>query len=166
MENFKKESDLKDALKWIINILNTKSIQYQIAGGFGAYLYGSHRNINDIDIDIRSEGFTSILPDIKNYIVFGPARYKDEKWDIDLITLNYHGQLIDISGTNEAKIYDEKNKKWIPYPDNFEMAQKIKTFDIEIKMIDPNDLINYKKLLNGEHQKIDITAIEHYLSTK
>jgi hypothetical protein len=41
-----------NALRWIIGILDRHNIQYQITGGFAAKLYGSSREVNDIDIDI------------------------------------------------------------------------------------------------------------------
>ncbi|MFZ2522802.1 MAG: hypothetical protein WAW92_00245 [Minisyncoccia bacterium] len=40
------------ALRWIVNILESKSIQFQVTGGFAAKLYGSQRELADIDIDI------------------------------------------------------------------------------------------------------------------
>lgn len=46
-----------NALKWIIKILNSKNIPYQISGGFAAKMYGSIRPLNDIDIDIPEDNF-------------------------------------------------------------------------------------------------------------
>ncbi len=155
------------ALKWIIPILQKHSIQYEISGGFSAHIYGANRPINDIDIDISEEKFTAILPDIQNYIIYGPAPYKDEKWDLDLkILLNYEGQLIDIAGASNVKIYDEKEQNWRNFSSKFNTSQTKTIFEIEVQVIDPKDLIEYKKLLNGEHQKVDIKAVEKYLLTQ
>jgi len=159
------QPELETALKWIVKILNKHSIPFQIAGGFGVHLYGGRRPINDIDIDIPNEKFQDILPDIKSYIDFGPARYQDKKWDLDLITLDYHGQLIDISGAYGAKIYDEENNLWQPYPSQFDTARQIDVFGITVPVMNPEDLMGYKKLLNGEHQKEDIKVMEKYILT-
>lgn len=76
------ESKVIEALQWIVGILEKHNVPYQISGGFAARLYGATRPINDIDIDIAHDGFEKILPEVREYIFFGPADYKDEKWDI------------------------------------------------------------------------------------
>lgn len=157
------EAKLESALKWIISILNKHHVPFQIAGGFGARLYGSRRPVNDIDIDIPNENFKDILPEIREFITFGPARYRDEKWDLDLITLDYKNQLIDISGAFGAKLYNETSKNWQPYPCQFETAHLIKMFGMDLPVMNPHDLIAYKGLLNGAHQKEDILAMENYI---
>ena len=74
----KTEAKVKKALKWIVNILNKYDIPFQIAGGFAAHFYGSERSINDIDIDIPEEHLETILADVKDYIIEGPGRIRDE----------------------------------------------------------------------------------------
>jgi hypothetical protein len=36
------------------------------------------------------EAFDIIYDEIKEFIIFGPAHYKDDRWDLKLLTLNYH----------------------------------------------------------------------------
>lgn len=160
---------VEKALKWIIPILQKHDIRYEISGGFAAHIYGADRHINDIDIDVdlSEDKLKKILPDIKNYITYGPATYKDAKWDLELkILLDYEGQLIDIASANNVKIYDKKTKKWRDFSSKFNTSQIKKIGDITTQLIDPNDLITYKKLLDGAHQKIDIMAVEKHLQLK
>jgi len=155
---------IEDALKWIVSILRKYNITFQISGGFAANIYGAKRPINDIDIDVPEDVMELLLPDIEPYITFGPARYKDKKWDLKLITLNYKGQEIDIGGAFEAKIFDGQNKVWVHCPAKFETAQIHTIYGVEVPVVRPQDLIEYKKLLDGEHQKTDIAAAEEYLA--
>src|SRR3989339_1102081 len=143
------------ALKWIIDILNRNKVRYQITGGLAAHFYGANRKVNDIDLDIPENEFDKILPEIRKYITFGPAQYKDKKWDVKLITLNYRGQEIDLGGAFEAKLYDDIKKRWIPIPADFSKIKVMKVNDININVVDANDLIDYKRLLEGEHQTED-----------
>jgi hypothetical protein len=157
------ENKLLKALYWIIGILNKHSIEYNISGGFSAHLYGSNRQINDIDIDISENDFEKIYNDVNSFIILGPEDYKDERWDLKLMTLNYFGQEIDISGAFNQKIFDDVSQKWIHSPANFSKSRKITFEGIELHVIDPNDLVNYKKLLSGDHQKIDIKAVQEFI---
>lgn len=157
------ENKLLKALHWIVGILNKHKIQYNISGGFSAHLYGSNRPVNDIDIDIPEDDFEKIYDDVKAYIILGPENYKDERWDLKLMTLNYFDQEIDIGGAFKQKIFDDISQKWINLPTNFSKSKKINVDGIELNIIDPHDLVNYKKLLSGEHQKIDIKAVQEFI---
>ncbi|MFA6027367.1 MAG: hypothetical protein WC752_00360 [Patescibacteria group bacterium] len=157
-------SQLEPALKWIVDILRKHKVPFQIAGGFAVHLYGGTRPINDIDIDIPDKKFPNIIPDIKKYIKFGPAQYKDEVWDLNLITLDYHGQEIDICGAHGAKIYNRTTKKLQPYPCQFETASLISAYGITVPVMDAHDLLAYKRLRNNENQQEDIVAMEKYIA--
>lgn len=154
------------ALQWIIEILNRLNIQYQIAGGFAAKLYGSERELNDIDVEISEKDFYKILPEIHLYITWGPARFKNEKWDTMLIILDYKGQMIDISGVETAKMSNKERTKWIPNELSTFNTIDIEVADLIVKVIHPKGLIEYKKELDGEHQILDIQATEKYLLGK
>lgn len=153
----------KDALRWIVGLLNAKHIPYQISGGFSAKLYGSPRPLNDIDIDIPDGKFEDILPEVKDFVIYGPAHYQNGKWDLTLMTLNYYGQEIDIGGSDSAKVSNQERTRWIPIPTDFSRYVPMSVDDIEIKVIPPEELIGYKQHLDGDHQKVDIEATKSCL---
>lgn len=148
-----------NALVWITNILNSKKIPFQISGGLAAKIYGSPRPLNDIDIDIFEKNFIDIYKDVKPYIVYEPNRYKDEKWDCYLMTLNYFGQEIDICGADNAKITAKDNKTWISLSSDLKNVNYQEYLGIMVPVIPKQELIDYKRQLNGGHQLIDIDAI-------
>jgi len=154
---------LINALHWIITILNKHNVSYIISGGFSAHLYWSNRRVNDIDIDIAESDFEKILADVREYIIFGPAQWIDEKWDLQLITLNYFGQEIDIWGASQIKLFDDILEQWLPMPANLNSHQKMVVECLEVNVVNPYDLIRYKSLLNGEHQQIDIQAVREHI---
>ncbi len=151
------------ALRWIVAILDQQGVKYVISGGFAAYLYGSKRQINDLDVDIPENDIEKIRRDVKDYIVAGPEHVQDERWDLLSMTLNYHNQEIDISGALQQKVYDDVYQKWVNIPANFSKAKKMVVDGIQINVMDPQDLIFYKKFLIGAHQKADIKAIREFI---
>lgn len=146
--------------KWIVNILNKYKIPFVISGGLAGKSYGSQRPLNDIDIDIHDSDFNIILNDIKPHIIFGPDQYRDERWDLLLVTLNHEGQEIDISGGDTLKICDARTGKWKLNQTNFFNTEKRNIFGIKVPVISRKDLIEYKSMLIGEHQLLDIQAAQ------
>ena len=102
--------DTEGALKWIVNILEKHQINFEVRGGFVARIYGSDRELADIDIQIKNTHLGEIFSEIKNYIIFGPQKYKDKNWDLLLLTLRYKGQDIDISGLGSVRIFNKIRK--------------------------------------------------------
>ncbi len=150
---------IKNALVWITNILNGKSIPFQISGGLAAKIYGSSRPLNDIDIDIPEEDFINIYEDIKSYIIYGPGQYKDKKWDCYLMTLNYFGQEIDICGAYNTKITTKDNKRWMKLPTNLGNINYQEYLGVTLPVMPKQALIDYKQQLDGDHQLVDINSI-------
>ncbi|HAO64858.1 TPA: hypothetical protein DCQ44_02650 [Candidatus Taylorbacteria bacterium] len=157
------EKTLK-ALQWIVGILDKNKVDYQIAGGFAASVYGSKRKINDIDIDMHEADFLKIIPEIKPYIIYGPKRFKNEKWDLELITLDYNGQEIDLSGADTLRMSNKDKTAWISYEKTSFNTVPRTVNGLNIKVLHPLELINYKKELDGEQQSEDILAVEKYIS--
>ena len=91
----------------------------------------------------------------------------NEKWDCSTLSLNYHGQDIDMTDVDTLKMTNVGKTEWIDVK-NIRLFDAIKTDinGITISIMDPRDLIAYKKELGGEHQLIDIEAVQKYLNKK
>ncbi len=144
---------------WIITILQNKHIPFAISGGLAAKSYGSPRQLNDIDIDVHDVDLEKLVEEVKPYITFGPARYKNERWDLQLIKLCHEGQDIDIGGCDNLKICDARTGIWEPCPTDFTDVTYRDIFGIIVPVTPKAELIAYKSMLQGDHQKIDIDAV-------
>jgi hypothetical protein len=158
--------DPANTFRWLVSILKAHDVPFVVAGGLAAKSYGSPRPLNDIDIDIRNEDFPKLLPAIAPYALFGPARYRDEKWDILLATLEHDGQEIDIAGGHDAKLYDDKAGRWVDIPCDFSRSEPREIFGVSVPVVSPEELIAYKSLLNGLHQRVDIEAAVAFLGER
>ena len=134
-------SKTKEALIWITNILKAHHISFQIAGGLAVQAYGSTRKLMDIDIDIPEEDFEKISREITPFIVFGPAQFKDENWDLFLVTLNYQGQEIDLSGAHNTKIYDKVDKCWKKIITDFSNVEYKNILGLSVPVIKREELV-------------------------
>ena len=152
----------KKAFAWIISILRKNKIPFQISGGLAARIYGSTRELADIDIDIPEERFEEILPAVKKFAIFGPAKYKDKNWDLYLMTLNYKGQEIDLCGYRTAKIFDKKRKKWISYPTDLSHINYKRILGLTIPVVSKKNLIEHKSKLLRRVDKTDLEAMNSF----
>ena len=150
----------EQTFKWIVGILRKHGVLFIVTGGLAAKSYGSPRALNDIDIDIHDKDFELILDDIKPYIVFGPAHYHDERWDLLHVVINYEEQEIDISGGDTLKICDARTGEWKSVLTDFSNFEQREIFGIKVPVISRDDLIAYKSMLQGQHQRVDIQATQ------
>lgn len=151
----------KKAFKWIVKILQKHKITFEVRGGFAARAYGSGRELADIDIQVKNIKTETFVSKVKNFIIWGPKRYKDNNWDLFLLTLKYKGQVIDISGLGSTKIFNKAEKKWEPLAfDPFFSIQK-EIYGIKVPIISLRRLINYKKKLSRRVDIQDVKNLSH-----
>jgi len=151
----------KAAFHWITNILEQHNIVYKISGGFAARIYGVDRELADIDIEVEDANILKIAEDVKPFIIFGPARYTDNNWDLELITLKYEGQEVDIFGT-KAKIFNHETKQWEPCPGNLKSIEIKEVFGKSVPVESKESLIAYKSKLARE---VDIEDVKQLLDS-
>ena len=154
------------ALRWVVKILNENYVPYKIGGGFAASIYGSPRPVNDIDISLSGKYFPIIVPKVSHYITAGPKHYLNEKWDCETLSLNYQGQDIDMTDVDSLKMTNKEKTGWIQVKERriFD-AVTVNMAGVDVSIMDPRDLITYKKELDGNHQLVDIKAIKKYITT-
>lgn len=154
-----------DGLKWIVTVLNKIDAPYRIGGGTATHLYGSGRPINDIDISISGKYFPSILPLVEEFITTEPTHYLDEKWDCTTLSLNYHGQDIDLTDVDTLLMRSNDKKEWIRNKEIYKKHpnQTVQADGISITLMHPKVLLEYKEHLSGEHQEFDRRFLEEYI---
>ncbi len=151
----------KKALHWINNLLRKRHIKSIIFGGFAAKIYGSARELADIDIAIRGRDLIKINNEVGKYCVRDLKRYKDKNWDAMVTTINYLGQEIDIISVEDTKIFDKSAKKWLPFKPYFNYSSKINFMGENLLVVRKSELIKYKnKLL----RRVDKKDVEYLLN--
>ncbi|MFH0948947.1 MAG: hypothetical protein V1802_00490 [Candidatus Aenigmatarchaeota archaeon] len=147
----------KEAFIWVVEILKAHKIPYRISGGFAARIYGTKRPLADIDIEVPDKYVDKILPHVQNFVVRGPARFKDKNWDIYLLTIKYKGQMIDFSGTDTEKLFSRKRNRWVKFSADFPKVTRKKVYGKTVNVIRKEDLIYYKNIIR---RRVDIKDIK------
>jgi len=155
----KSNRNTKAALIWIVSILRKYKVPFQISGGLAARLYGSKRRLADIDIEIPENAFRKILPDVKKYVKYGPAKFKNKEWELMLMTLKYKGQVIDFGGAYRTKIFNQITKKWDLQKSKFSKAKMMRVYGIVIPVISKKLLLEYKKKLKRDVDLMDVSYL-------
>ncbi len=148
----------KAAFNWIVRILRKNCIPFQVSGGCAARLYGVKRALYDIDFDIPRDRFTELAEAVKEHIVFGPAQYKNQNWDIFLMTLSYKGQEMDFSALR-AKIFDRSERKWRVLKANLATAKTMEAYGLKVLVVNKEELIRYKKVLSRDEDLTDVEQL-------
>lgn len=151
--------ETKKAFLWIVSVLEKNNIRFRISGGFAARIYGAKRKLADIDVEVFEKDINDIYRNVKSFIIYGPERYIDENWNLVLITLKYGDQEIDIAAI-EAKIFNQKTKRWVKKPGNFKDSNLKNVFGIQVLVEKKEALIRYKKILNREVDIKDVAQLE------
>lgn len=156
---------VKRALDWIIPLLKSKEIPFHITGGFAAHLYGADRAVNDIDIDLPTACLNALLPEVAPYVESPAQRYRDSTWDLYVCTLNYHGQIIDLTGDSEAFIRDKTTGNWDLLRSDFHDVVLVEACGHLLPLQNPQDLMSYKRKIGYEESKHmeDAEVVQRYL---
>lgn len=148
------------AIRWITKILNDLKIDFVISGGFAANFYGSDRPLYDIDIDIRNHDFAKLCAVINTrYISWGPERFKDNSWDLIMITLIYNDILIDVCDSDSAMVFSKKDNQWVKYPELNIPRTKGVFNDLDLYFINKTSLLKYKSCLQRDVDMYDVQKI-------
>lgn len=153
------KKNTEKAFRWVVGLLKENKIPFQISGGFAARIYGSDRPLYDIDIEVPDKFFKKLLPLVKDYVIYGPQRAKDDTFDVLLITLDYSGQKIDISGCETDKLFNRETKQWESCGTKINDVVEKEFYGLNVPVIKWQDLVAYKKKSGRPTDLEDVKAI-------
>lgn len=151
--------DPATALRWVVDLLRNLNVPFQISGGLAARAYGARRELYDIDISIPEEDFPTVEAAARPYVVWGPDLYRDDSWELLLMTVRYADQEIDFGGAFQARFFDKREGVWMPFREDLSTAEHKVVYGVDVPVIRKEDLIAYKRLLNRDVDQEDIEAM-------
>ena len=152
-------TDTRGAFQWIVRLLRANNIPFQITGGLAARSYGSTRPLADIDIDVAEKDIPKIAKLAQDKIIFGPKHFHNKNWDLELMTLKYKGQEIDIGGAMNTKIFHHRTKCWVRIPSVIQKAKLGYLYGMRVPIVRKKELIEYKTILGRIVDRDDVRQI-------
>ena len=148
------------AMSWLKAILDGQGVRYQIVGGFAAHLHGGSRPIADIDLYIKKEDVNALLPFFQPFVSKPLKHYREEGWDLEYLQLIYENQKIEIGLSPGTKIFNTSSQQWVSL--DVDLAESVQRdfHGLALPVININSLIEYKRVLNREVDRIDIRELE------
>jgi hypothetical protein len=112
----------------------------------------------DIDLDVPDDALSLIARKLAAFVVFGPGRYQDDRWDLDLLTVVYRGISIDIGGC-QARIFSARTQSWVSAEADLDSAEELDVQGTPVFVVNRTALVTYKTLLDREVDRLDIAAM-------
>jgi hypothetical protein len=146
------------ALEWIVRVLNDHAIPFQAAGGLAAQAYGSPRPLADIDLYIPMKHFDEIRVEVQPFITWGPERETGTRWNLIYVKMEYSGQKIELSDSDNTSIFDPQTGQWVQQIIDYGASEQFEMYGTAIPVMPKPQLVVYKKILLRE---VDLIDLEH-----
>ncbi|WP_386082702.1 hypothetical protein ACFIOZ_05580 [Vreelandella sp. F11] len=147
------------AAQWIVGLLRDRSIPFLICGGLAAKGYGSERELNDIDLFVPGEHFSSVVQAGQEFISKAAAHRQEEGWDLTYVQFKYHGIKVEVGSADSPHIFDAGKETWAPLDIDFSRYATVHLLGLELPLMLKEDLIRYKTLLSRPVDIQDVRAI-------
>lgn len=148
------------AAQWIVTLLKDRHIPFVICGGLAAHGYGAKRELNDIDLFVPGEHFSSVVQAGHTYISKAATHYCEEGWDLTYVQFKYEGVKVEVGNAQGAQIFDAAHQAWVPLPVDFSRTQTVRLLGLKLPLMLKEDLIEYKSLLSRPVDLDDIQAMQ------
>lgn len=147
------------AAHWIVGLLVERNIPFLICGGLAAKGYGSERDLNDIDLFVPGEHFSSVVQAGQSFISKTPAHRPEEGWDLSYVQFKYEGIKVEVGSADGAKIFDSDSEAWVPLDIDFSRYTTVSLLGLALPLMSKDDLVKYKSILARPVDIEDIRAI-------
>lgn len=145
--------------QWIIGLLRDRTIPFLICGGLAAKGYGSDRDLNDIDLFVPGEHFSSVARAGHKFVSKAAAHRQEEGWDLTYVHFNYEGIKVEVGNADGPRVFDVAKEAWIPLKIDFLRYTTVPLLGLELPLMLKDDLVRYKSALSRPVDIEDIHAI-------
>lgn len=152
-------SDDKQALAWIVRLLQDLDIPFQAVGGLAARAYGATRPLADLDFYVPTDRLVEVAAAASAHVVRAPAPYRDDTWDLAFMQLQYGGCEIELGGADGARYFDRAAQAWCAAEIDFSSSVELSILGMRLPTMPLDQLLQYKSALDRAADREDIEQI-------
>lgn len=160
----------KEALAFIVPILNKYGFHWVITGGFAAYAYGVERPLTDIDIDIDTQHddprFRDFMNELIPYTTQPLEHFVDQNYDNYNLEVTVGGVVLDICPMADLKIFDKTSNTYVPfYSSGYPEVEQVDFEGLQLPLLSKRLVIANKEMLvwQRESDHRDIAGLKALL---
>ena len=158
----------KEALSFIIPILEKYRFKWVITGGFATLAYGVDRPLTDIDIDIDTNKddpkFQKFVEEVSPHITQPLEHLVNDSYDNYNMELTVAGVIIDICPMADLKVFDKGKKEYVPFYAGFPEHEIVEFEGLQLPLLSKRLIIENKELImRDEWDKRDIEGLKALL---
>lgn len=149
----------RQALAWIVGLLNDLEIPFQVVGGLAARAYGATRPLVDLDFYVPTSRLADVAAAASDRVVRPPAHHRDDEWDISFMALEHDGVRIELGGADGARYFDRGAGRWTDVAIDYGVALRREVLGVEVPLMPRVALIAYKRALDRAVDRQDLADL-------
>lgn len=148
-----------EALRRLIADLIARRIPYVATGGLAGNLHGSNWPLHDIDLDVPRAALATLAAANAEHIRFGPARYLDDEFDVELFALEIGVVTIDLTASESTQLRARGSDAWTTWPTDLDAAERRHLGTMEIRVQPLAQLLSYKRFIGRVADVADLESL-------
>ena len=157
---FISEDSAAEAMAWLADLFRDQDVRYAAAGGLAARSWGATRPLVDLDCFVNGEDLGRIETDLAPYVVRPLTKLTDDHWDLSFMRLEYAGIPLELSVAEGARYREAATGEWHDACPTFSACPERELLSVKLRIMDRDDLVEYKRRVDRAVDRADVTAIE------
>ena len=155
----------KEALSFIIPILEKYGFKCVITGGFATLAYGVDRPLTDIDIDIDTKKddpkFQEFIAELVPHTTQPLEHLVNDSYDNYNMEITISGVVIDICPMADLKVFDKEKKEYVPFYSGFPEHEMVDFEGFQLSLLSKWLIIENKEIImRDEWDRRDVEGLK------
>lgn len=158
MRQLAEADEIGAALRWVRGALDRAGVPFQVVGGLAARAHGGTRPV--VDVDLYAPLGTEAVDAMRDRLVWGPQRLRDDCWDLVFLKADHGRVRIEVGDVDSGpRYFDRSRHVWTDQEIDLRRSVARRVFGVEMPVMPLNDLLAYKTALGRDVDRIDVAQL-------
>lgn len=148
----------RQALAALLDAFDALGIAYVATGGLAGNLHGSRWPLHDLDFDVPQGALAPLAARVAARVVRGPAPYRDDEFDLHLLTLAFPGVTADLAAAETIRLR-QADGTFVPMPTDLATGVDVAFEGRMVRVLPLDRLIAYKRIIGRRADLVDLEAL-------